>query len=695
MQLKIAQPLKNPYNEKEQVLESKVMSLVGRSIGRYHILERLGQGGMAVVYKAYDTRLERDVALKVIRTENIPPSQLGKLMKRFDREAKAQAQFNHSNIVQVYDYGEFEGAPYLVMAYLPGGTLKKRTGQPMSSRQAAQLLAPIADALAYAHAHKILHRDVKPSNILITEDGKPTLTDFGIAKILETEGTALTGTGLGVGTPEYMAPEQWSGKPAPQTDIYALGVVFYELITGRKPYEADTPMAIALKQANEPLPRPSELVPGLHERVEKMLFKALALQPEDRYESMTEFLKVLEELAQETKYDVEEQDLEKTPIAVEVPTEPEPKLKPGVPDVPVSEQETSDDLISLAVAEQEQKKFPWVWIGLGLLVAVVVLIVIGGSIGLAVFGDEVTGMLGARETPTSTERSTGILTSTVSQTRAPTRTPSLTPTPKPTITSTPETSKPRKGETGTNPKDGAVIIFIPGGTYTMGANASAGIQVCETYRDECKTSWYEREEPPHDVVLSDYWFYMYEVTVSMYNMCVNAGICPARDQKGRSGNQPVAYVSWYDAQEYCQWVEMDLPTEAQWEIAARGDSNRIWPWGNDPPSPGVHANYSETIENNLSPRAVGSYPAGASYFGALDMAGNLWEWVLDYYDKSFYSSSSSNDPVNRSGGGEVVIRGGGIYIGDRGDLRVTARQPLSPTGKFGHIGFRCAGLYKP
>jgi len=270
-------------------------NLVGQSLGRYHILEQLGEGGMAIVYKAYDIRLERDVAVKVIRVDQFAPAVLERILKRFEREAKALARLTHPNIVNVIDYGEYEGAPYLVMEYLPGGTLKQRLGHPMPWQEAVRILLPIAQALTYAHEHNIVHRDVKPSNILLTESGQPMLTDFGIAKILESEETAtLTGTGIGVGTPEYMAPEQWTGQAGPQSDIYSLGVVFYELVTGRKPYVADTPAAILLKQANEPLPLPRQFAPGLPEAVERVLFKALAKKPEDRYASMDAFAAALE-----------------------------------------------------------------------------------------------------------------------------------------------------------------------------------------------------------------------------------------------------------------------------------------------------------------------------------------------------------------------------------------------------------------
>jgi basic membrane protein A len=276
-------------------------NLSGQDIDRYHLIEKLGEGGMAVVYKAFDTHLECEVAVKLIRMDRLTPEMMATTLKRFEREAKSLAQLTHANIVKVTDYGEHNGVPYLVMEYLPGGTLKKYLGTPMPYTDAARLLLPVARALNFAHEHKVIHRDVKPGNILITESGEPMLTDFGIAKILDLEeGQTLTGTGMGIGTPEYMSPEQWQGNITPAVDIYSLGVVFYELVTGRKPYTADTPAAVLLKSFNDPLPRPSSLVPGLPESVEKVLFKVLAKKPEDRYATMKEFENALEKLLTES-----------------------------------------------------------------------------------------------------------------------------------------------------------------------------------------------------------------------------------------------------------------------------------------------------------------------------------------------------------------------------------------------------------
>lgn len=273
-----------------------MQTLSGRTLGRYHLLEPLGEGGMAAVYRAHDTRLEREVAIKVIRTDfDRDPA----FLKRFEREARALAQLTHPHIVHVLDAGEQDGTPYVVMDYVAGGTLKALTGRPLPAAEAARLVVPIARALDHAHRQGIVHRDVKPANILLTPDGRPMLSDFGIAKVLSGPAlTQLTGTGIGIGTPDYMAPEQWTHEATPASDVYALGVVLYELVAGRRPYQADTPVAVLLKHANDPLPSARHIVPGLPPAVEQVLVKALAKKPEDRYGTMGAFADALEQAVQ-------------------------------------------------------------------------------------------------------------------------------------------------------------------------------------------------------------------------------------------------------------------------------------------------------------------------------------------------------------------------------------------------------------
>ncbi len=278
-----------------------MLSLEGKSFGHYRILSQVDEGGMATIFIAIDTHLERNVAIKIIRKENFSPNVLEQVLKRFEREAKSLAQLSHPNIVKVIDYGEYENSPYLVMEFLSGGTLKQRLQEKINTVEAVGWLIPISHALAYAHHRGVIHRDVKPSNILFTETNEPMLTDFGIAKILETHsGDSLTGSGVGIGTPEYMAPEQGLGQSVDaRTDIYALGIVLYEILTGRRPFQADTPMAIVIKHMNEPLPNPRQFNPAMSEFAEQVLKKALAKNPDERYADMVAFGRALSQLASE------------------------------------------------------------------------------------------------------------------------------------------------------------------------------------------------------------------------------------------------------------------------------------------------------------------------------------------------------------------------------------------------------------
>jgi serine/threonine protein kinase len=288
--------------------------LAGQYLGRYYLSERLGEGGMAVVYKAHDVRLERDVAIKIIRRGAFPTDAFEEVLKRFEREAKSLAKLSHPNIVKVHDYGEHEGSPYLVMEYMAGGTLRKILGKPIPWQIALRLLLPVARGVEYAHQRGIVHRDIKPANILITESGDPMLSDFGIAKLFEADQTThLTGTGMLIGTPEYMAPEQWDGKTSTQSDLYSLGIVLYEMVTGHKPYKADTPVSLMLKQATEPLPSPQQFVADLPEEMESLLLNSLARDPRDRFADMKVLIRAMEA------------------VLASVPTVQSPQLDPYVP----------------------------------------------------------------------------------------------------------------------------------------------------------------------------------------------------------------------------------------------------------------------------------------------------------------------------------------------------------------------------
>ena len=268
------------------------MNLIGRSVGQYRIVEPIGQGGMATVYKAYQPTLERYVAIKLLPTRH---AMANGFSERFEREARAVAQLNHPNILPILDFGQEEDFSFIVIKLVSSGTLKDQLGKTIDLSEVANIIEQIAAGLDHAHERGILHRDVKPSNILLDEDNWVQLTDFGLAKMMAGD-EGLTASGVGIGTPAYMSPEQGQGLKVDQrTDVYSLGVVLYEMVTGRLPYRAETPMAIIFKHIYEPLTLPRLVRPELPPVVEAVILKALEKKPRDRYASAGEMAQALRE----------------------------------------------------------------------------------------------------------------------------------------------------------------------------------------------------------------------------------------------------------------------------------------------------------------------------------------------------------------------------------------------------------------
>lgn len=257
--------------------------LTGRTLGHFEILDEIGRGGMATVYRARQITMNRIVAIKVLpRALMHDPS----FYERFRREVDVIAHLEHPHIVPIFDYGEADGIPFIAMRYLAGGSLAQRIRRGLPDLDT--LIKPIrqvGQALDYAHHQGIIHRDLKPGNILLDEQDNAYLTDFGIARVIN---SSLTGSAI-IGTPAYMSPEQANGLPLDaRSDVYALGVVLFELITGREPFEAETPVALLLKHINEPMPSPRSFRVGIPGAVERVIFRATAKHPDNRYPSAGE-----------------------------------------------------------------------------------------------------------------------------------------------------------------------------------------------------------------------------------------------------------------------------------------------------------------------------------------------------------------------------------------------------------------------
>ncbi len=626
--------------------------LIGQSFGRYEILELLGEGGMATVYKAYDTRLEREVAIKVIRRDAFPQDDMEMLLKRFEREAKSLGRLSHPNIVGVIDYGEFEGSPYLVMVYLPGGTLKERLGSPIPWRDAIQLILPIAHALEYVHDRNIINRDVKPSNVLMTEKGQPMLTDFGLVKLFgdkEKDSTHLTSSGTGLGTPDYMAPEQWTGEATAQSDLYSLGVVLYEMVTGHRPYTADTPAGVLLKQATEALPLPKFYIPNLPQNVESVLLKVLAKEPANRYADMRAFIAELENL-----------QAGKDVLASSVKTERLREQMTGKVD------RNRDNASPADLQPARQKKTLPVVLGafgvLGLLV------IFGGYF----FLKSNFGLFSAEPTATQQETSSPVPLETL---------PTETPEPTSIVTEIPvlptETQIPLEIKDNKN----VLMRLIPAGEFSMGSDDSGDVG----------------SRPANVVDLDAFYIDKYEVTNEMYDACVYAVECRKPQRTNSStrstyygnpvfANYPVLYVDWKMAKTYCEWRGARLPTEAEWEKAARGTDKRLYPWvGNTLDC--SYANIPGCV-GDTSP--VDQHEKGQSIYGVFGMSGNVWEWTSTLYDLYPYSAIDGREDLKTAG--ERIARGGSwnTFGGNGGNVRTDTRLKLDPAYAGAYVGIRCA-----
>ncbi len=263
------------------------MTPLGR-VGKYELRHQIGRGAMGVVYEAFDTVIERAVALKMLRTDVFPPEQLADVRARFKREAHSAGRLSHPSIVTVFDYGEHEGAPYFAMDLMVGEELSRslESGARMALPQVVRVMEQLLAALAYAHEHGVVHRDIKPSNVFVLRDGSIKVVDFGLARV---ETSNLTESGAVLGTPAYMSPEQFLGLPADaRSDIFSSGVMLYQMLTGDRPFSG-SPTTIMQKVLRQDPVEPSMLNPTLSAEWDKLIKRVLAKKPDDRLQSAREF----------------------------------------------------------------------------------------------------------------------------------------------------------------------------------------------------------------------------------------------------------------------------------------------------------------------------------------------------------------------------------------------------------------------
>ncbi|MCB2160535.1 SUMF1/EgtB/PvdO family nonheme iron enzyme [bacterium] len=682
---------------------------IGREIGGIRILEKIGEGGMAKVYKAYQSAFDRVLALKILPDYY---SSDEKYIQRFQQEARVIASLEHRHILPVYAVGEETGTAYLAMRYIKAGTLKdvlvRAPDNQLPIADTALVIYQIAQALDHAHRRNIIHRDVKPSNVLMDMDGYAYLMDFGIAKILEGT-TELTATGAALGTPAYMSPEQGLGKAVDgRSDIYSLGVMLYEMLTGRKPYRADTPMAVMLAHVHEPLPLPRFINPDIPEEIERVILKALAKDPSDRFQTAGEFGAALKKTVLSLGIMFEEETYSSSlqELCVEV-----------------SEGKPSDDLTvdEISLIQQKQKKNKHAkGISVGWVIsifAVVMIMVAGLYFGANIFRDQ--QQINVNLLPTGVSELILTEGSDLDVAVLPTYTPLPTYTSLPTFTigaTVIETALPTAtvfvtstpvgisaGEVRANKTDNAPIVFIPSAEFTMGLMEDQ-VALLSSKAQDCIGS-IESSTPAHQVYIDAYWIYQTEVTNGMYRQCVQAGKCdpPAKFNSVYRSNYygnsqydeyPVVMVSWEDANTYCQWAGGRLPTSAEWEYAARGNDGRLFPWGNELPTVYL-ANFDLKVGDT---EPVTDWPEGISPFGLYHMAGNVFEWVGDWYSSRYYQTSPYANPTGPANESNELSRRalrGGSWEWDLGCASSGVQDYWEEAESGLGVGFRCVVPYQP
>jgi eukaryotic-like serine/threonine-protein kinase len=338
--------------------------------GRYRVLRRIGSGGMADVWLAEDAHLQRQVALKVLHSRF---AQDREFVERFRREAEAAAGLNHPNIVSVYDRGDIEGTYYIAMQYLPGRTLKQLIDTGLTPEQAVYLIRQVLEGARFAHRHGIVHRDLKPQNVIVDDDGKAVVTDFGIARAGVSE---ITQTGSVMGTPQYLSPEQAQGEDVtPVSDLYSVGVILYEALAGRVPFEGESAVAVAMKQVSQAPQRPSSINPRVTPALDAAVMRALEKSPGERFQSADAFIAALDAAMK----------------AGEAPGNSTAAFAPLPP--PVATPDEAEAAEMDAAEEAQRRRRRWIWI------AVIAAVLIGALVGWLATRDTTASVPNVTDSP--------------------------------------------------------------------------------------------------------------------------------------------------------------------------------------------------------------------------------------------------------------------------------------------------------
>lgn len=565
--------------------------MIGKTIRNYHIIEELGQGSLGIVYLAEHKVLSSKYTVKELYP-NLAKNE--HYRDRFVKIAQAQAMLKHPNIVKVLDFIAEDGQYFLISEYIDGPSLenylKLRKNRICFDEIITAMEGPL-EALNYIHSKGIIHRNIKPSNIIFDSSMKGYLTDLCSAKVL---GDRSTRVSINISSPFYISPEMSLNNDVDhRSDIYSIGCVLYEMATGKPPYEGETNFQIYQKHQSEPIPLRDLYDTSLPQHFIDLIEKALEKNPDNRLSGCGEMLEIL-----------------KSQNAKKHSTK---KMKEVSQKKSQESQQLSVEEENSTQSDEVQHPFRIVKKGKGLCIITVILVLIF------------------------------ILCFVL---------------------------KNNKGKTLKEMAD------IPAGCFKMGANKGSGDH---------------DEYPNHQVRISAFKIDKCEVTNEEYRKCVEASVCRALKVKSSTtrtsyysnssyDSYPVIYVSWNDAKRYCEWAGKRLPTEAEWEYAARGGiDSQIFPWGDEADKSKANYNSNDTAE-------VGSYNPNS--YELYDMSGNVWEWVNDWYDEDYYKNSPSFDPKGPSDGIDKVVRGGGWY-GKSINIRSANRLNFPPETKSFHIGFRC------
>jgi len=606
--------------------------MINEMVGDYKIISSLGKGGFGAVYKA-ESESGKIVAIKILNPQAMENK---RVVKKFFHEAMILAKLDHPHITKIMEFFPNDQQYVIVMEYVEGVELKKiiqRNVGPLPFELGFKIANQSLDAFHYAHENGILHRDIKPANILINKKENCKLMDFGIAKMSSAASHDTAASMLSV---HYVPPERFdrTREVDVRSDIYSLGLVLYEVFAGRRPFNATETSQIMFAHLNEIPEPPDKFSPALPEQISNAISKALEKDPDDRFQEFSEFKRAIqieqEEFDDATAIMDSDEYLEQTIMLAGTAAPSADKGGEG---------------------EKKSKK------GLLAAVAALMVIIIAGA-----------GWFYRNRTVEH-------------------------PPPPPDVVE-PDGTKNAKGFWEVvHPLDSAKMIAIPLGEFTMGSDQ------------------YSAEKPIQKISLDKYYIDKYLVTNAQFQKFVEvtgyqtdaektgAGMVRiGRRWKKMEGTNwqlpdgltsidgqeefPVSQVSYNDALSYCQWAKKDLPTEAQWEKAARGPEGTTYPWGNSEPDD-TNANFDNFVGTTT---LVKEYEKGQSFFGAQDMAGNVYQWCKDWYATG---ERAVKNPSGPESGKERVIKGGSFIEGAE-SLRSANRDRYEPTYSSFLFGFRCA-----